>query len=209
MNILFVGAHHDDLELSIGGSVKRWVAEGHKVFCATLTNSTWKGPDGINFRDVEKVKEYCRNASKILGYEPINLCYSSCFELNYSDDKVVDILNIINKYDIKMIVTIWPYDAHRDHRVAAEIALAATRTVPRVLMTRLSWNSTSKVFDPRYFVDIEETFEDKKRALSCYEDEYERRGREWEKYIKSQGQLFGLEANCELAEGFEVLKYLH
>ena len=46
MNILFVGAHHDDLELSCGGSVKKWVADGHKVFSIILTSSAWTGPDG-------------------------------------------------------------------------------------------------------------------------------------------------------------------
>ena len=32
--ILFIGAHHDDLELAIGGSVKRWTTEGKKIFAA-------------------------------------------------------------------------------------------------------------------------------------------------------------------------------
>ena len=36
MNILFVGAHHDDLEVSMGGSAKRWTDEGHHLFSAIL-----------------------------------------------------------------------------------------------------------------------------------------------------------------------------
>ena len=60
MNVLFVGAHHDDLEVSSGGSVKRWVEEGCNVFSAILTDSTWTGPDGIRFRDPQQVESYCQ-----------------------------------------------------------------------------------------------------------------------------------------------------
>jgi LmbE family N-acetylglucosaminyl deacetylase len=75
MNILFVGAHYDDLEISIGGSVKRWVDEGHKVFSAILTTSTWKGPDGTCYRDPKEVKGFCQDAAGILGYTQVSLNY--------------------------------------------------------------------------------------------------------------------------------------
>jgi LmbE family N-acetylglucosaminyl deacetylase len=96
-----------------------------------------------------------------------------------------------------------------DHRAASEIALAATRKIPRVLLTQVSWNSTPQVFNPRYFVDITKQFEVKREAIRCYEDEYERTGHLWEKFIQAQGQLFGLQAGCEMAEGFEVVKFLY
>jgi len=207
MNILFVGAHHDDLEVSAGGSVKRWVEEGHRVYSAILTDSTWTGPDGTPFRDAEKVEEYCQNAAAVLGYTQISRGYAHVFELSYTDDKVVDLLNIIGRNKIDTLVTIFPGDAHRDHRTASEIALAATRAVPQVLLTRVSWNSSPDLFRPRFFVDITNQFEAKQKAIRCYVDEYARTGALWEKFIRSTAELYGLEAGCELAEGFEVLKY--
>lgn len=209
MNVLFVGAHHDDLEVSSGGTVRRWVTEGHKVFSAILTDSTWIGHDGTRFRDPGDVEAFCQKAAGMLGYTQINLRYSRCFELAYSDDKVVELLNIIDGHEIDAVLTIWPHDAHRDHRIASQIARAATRKVPRVLLARVSWNSTPVAFKPTYFVDITQQFETKRRALRCYEDEYARTGPLWEKFIRSQGELFGLEANCGMAEGFEVMKFLH
>ena len=209
MNVLFVGAHHDDLEVSSGGSVKRWVEEGCNVFSAILTDSTWTGPDGIRFRDPQQVASYCQKAARLLGYTQISLNYGPCFTLVYSDEKVTDLLHIISQHRIDMLVTISPFDAHRDHRVASEIALAATRKIPRVLLTQVSWNSTPQVFHPRYFVDITKQFEVKREAIRCYEDEYARTGHLWEKFIQAQGQLFGLQAGCEMAEGFEVVKFLY
>jgi LmbE family N-acetylglucosaminyl deacetylase len=67
----------------------------------------------------------------------------------------------------------------------------------------------SLVFNPRYFVDITHQFEVKRKAIRCYEDEYARTGHLWEKFIQAQGQLFGLQAGYEMAEGFEVVKFLY
>ena len=207
MNVLFVGAHHDDLEVSSGGTVKRWVEEGHRVFSAILTDSTWTGEGGARYREPEKVEAFCQNAARVLGYTQISLNYCHCFELTYSDDKVRDILRIIQRHEIDTILTIWPHDAHRDHRAASEIALAATRKIPSVLLTKVSWNSTSQTFSPTYFVDITDQFEAKRTGIRCYEDEYKRTGDLWERLIYAQGQLFGLEAGCTMAEGFEVMKF--
>jgi len=207
-NILFVGAHHDDLEISIGGTVKRLSLEGKKVYSAILTDSTWVNEKGERFRDPKKVLEYCNNAAEILGYIPINLSYGPCFTIEYSDDKVVTILNLIHKYNIDTLITIWPYDAHRDHRVASQIALAASRTVSRVLVTRLSWNKTIEKFDPNFFISIDDTIEYKLKAIRCYKDEYARNQKKWEKYIYSTANLYGLESGSNYAEGFNLIKFL-
>ena len=78
MDVLFVGAHRDDLEVSSGGSVKRWVEEGCNVFSAILTDSTWTGPDGIRFRDPQQVESSCQKAARLLGYTQISLNYCPC-----------------------------------------------------------------------------------------------------------------------------------
>jgi len=207
-NILFVGAHHDDLEISIGGTVKRLSLEGKKIYSAILTDSTWVNEKGEKFRDPKQVLKYCDNAANILGYIPINLSYGPCFTIEYSDDKVVTILNLIHKYDIDTLITIWPYDAHRDHRIASQIALAASRSVSKVLVTRLSWNKTIEKFDPNFFIRIDDMIEYKLKSIRCYEDEYARNKKKWEKYIYAMAGLYGLEAGCSYAEGFEIIKFL-
>ncbi len=208
-NILFVGAHHDDLELAIGGSVKRWVEEGCQVFSATMTDSTWTGPDGTRFRDPDQVQRYCLEAAGLLGYTQISLKYGPCFTLTYSDDKVLDLLNIIRRCNIDTLVTIDCADAHKDHRVVSEVALAASRDLPRVLLTQVSWHSTPESFQSRYFVEITEQFEAKRAALQCYRDEYERVGHKWERLVQAQATLYGLQAGRPMAEGFDIVKFLH
>ena len=108
---------------------------------------------------------------------------------------------------MKRFGSLAPRPLKEDHRIASDIALATTRKVPRVLLTRLSWHSSPGSFKPRYFVDITNQFEAKQRALRCYEDEYARTGALWEKFVRSTAELYGLEAGCELAEGFEIVKF--
>lgn len=209
MNVLFVGAHHDDLEVSIGGSVRHWADDGHKVYSAILTDSTWAAPDGTRFRDPSEIESYARNAAELLGYTQISLNCCSCFELRYTDDKVIALLKLIDEHMIDTLITISPNDAHPDHRAASEIAINAARKIPRILFTRASWNSYPEGFKPNYFVDITHFLETKCKALKCYEDEYKRTGDLWEKFVRSTATLYGLEAGCPLAEGFEVLKYCY
>jgi LmbE family N-acetylglucosaminyl deacetylase len=207
MNILFVGAHHDDLEVSVGGSVRRWVDDGHRVVSVIFTSSTWTGPDGTQFRDPATIERYAQNAAKTLGYTQISLNDSACFELHYTDSRVTTLLDIISEHAIDTLVTLSPNDAHPDHRAVSEIAINASRKTSRVLLSRVSWNSYPVKFAPNYFVDITGLLVTKSAALRCYEDEYARTGELWEKFIHSTAQLYGLEAGCDHAEGFEVLKY--
>lgn len=207
MNILFLGAHHDDLEVSIGGSVARWTAEGHRVVSAILTDSIWTGPGGAVYRTTADVEKFTTAAARVLGYQPVSLNLAPCLHLKSCDDAVVRVLNLISEFSIDMLITICPQDAHPDHRATAEIGLNASRKVPRVLLTRVSWNCFPGPFDPRYFVDISQHFAAKQAAMQCFEDEYARTGALWEQYARATGELYGLQAGCRLAEAFEVVKY--
>ena len=87
MNIAFVGAHHDDLELSCGGSIAAWAENGHKVYGIILTKSQWTTPNGKLMGDFSKMCQEAERASNILGYEPLNLGLSDDFDLKFMNFK--------------------------------------------------------------------------------------------------------------------------
>jgi LmbE family N-acetylglucosaminyl deacetylase len=204
--ILFVGAHHDDLELAMGGTVKRWTTEGRKVFAAILTNSQWSSPDGQVFRDPDRVIADCERSAALLGFEPFHLGCSDAMNLTPADVHVVKVLDVIATTKIDTLVTIWRHDAHPAHRAANAIAMAATRKIPNVLTVQLSWNKVPQAWNPNFFVDVAATLEYRVAALQYYEDEWERTGLLWEQYIRSTTALYGLQCGCKAAEGFEVVK---
>ena len=149
----------------------------------------------------------CERSAAILGFKPIHLGFSTdAMELTPSDHHTVEILKLITKYKIDTLITAWAHDAHPAHRATNQIAMAATRKIPTVLTCRLSWNSVPEGYKPNFFVDVSDTLEDKIIALKCYKDEWLRTGVLWEKYIRAIASVYGLEANFEAAEGFEVIK---
>jgi LmbE family N-acetylglucosaminyl deacetylase len=207
VNILFLGAHHDDLEVSVGGSVARWSAEGHRVYSAILTDSIWTGPDGSTYRTAADVERYTNASAQLLGYTPVSLNAAPCLQLRPCDEFVVMVLRVMARYAIDTLVTICPQDAHPDHRATAEIGLNASRRIPRVLLTRVSWNCFPGAFDPRYYHDITGYLPRKLQALKCFEDEYARTGVHWETFARSSAELYGLAAGCTHAEGFEIVRF--
>ena len=207
MNILFVGAHHDDLEVSIGGSVRRWVDEGHKVCSVILTNSQWTSPDGKINSPKEKNKEECNNAAKLLGYKPYNFMACDDFKLIYDDKLVSKLLKVINKEKIDKLITIWPYDAHPTHREASKIALAASRKIPKIILVKISWNIVPQSFNPNLFIDITNYLGVKLQALRCYKEEFERTGELWEKEIRSNASSYGIQSGFNYAEAYQIIKY--
>lgn len=209
MNILFIGAHHDDLEVSIGGSVKRWTTEGHKVSSIILTNSRWKMPDGIIARAGEQIIENCEKAADLLGYTPYNLEVCDALELRYDDRIVAEILRIIRHEDTNVLITIWQYDANPDHQTTSRMALAASRRLPRILVTRISMDSVPQAYKPNFYVDITGFLDVKLRAMACYTDEFKRKGLLWEKGARASAAFYGLESNCEAAEVFETVRYVY
>jgi LmbE family N-acetylglucosaminyl deacetylase len=87
------------------------------------------------------------------------------------------------------------------------MAFAASRKIPRILTTRISWNSVPQAYKPNFFVDVTDGLDVKIEALKCYKSEFMRRGADWEKYIRSSAVIYGLESGYSLAEAFEVVRY--
>ncbi|MCI0621561.1 MAG: PIG-L family deacetylase, partial [Acidobacteria bacterium] len=67
--ILVVVAHADDMEYNIGGSVAKWVAEGHEVFRAAVTDSARGSFEaGMTVEKLAKIGvDEAEAAAKVLG----------------------------------------------------------------------------------------------------------------------------------------------
>ena len=61
--VLVLSAHPDDLEISCGGTVAKFVDEGNKV-------------DNIILCSNVQHKKYVPASSKVLGYNPISVSYT-------------------------------------------------------------------------------------------------------------------------------------
>ncbi len=65
MNILILAAHADDEVLGCGGTIARWVREGHRVSVLFFTDGV--GSRGRATATVKARQQGARKAAKILG----------------------------------------------------------------------------------------------------------------------------------------------
>ncbi|HDY88460.1 MAG TPA: hypothetical protein ENH82_10180 [bacterium] len=209
INILCLGAHHDDIELGCGGSALRWSQQGNNVYSLVLTESTFTNPDGKVVRNLSDVNKESSLAAEILGIrtvecpEPVKV-----FELRNNEQIRCQILNVIKQYDIDTLLFPWDGDPHKDHSELGQASLMCGKSLPRLLMYKIEFHCGSRPFNPSIYVDISDCFEKKLEALKVYRSEFERSGVKWEKWLRNKNRTDGIRMGVEYAEAFQAVRYL-
>ena len=206
MNILCVSAHADDLESMAGGTVAKWIAEGHSIFGLTLTDGSWKSPEGILMRSGEESIQEEIKAAGILGYSVENLLLPA-MDLAFSDALVIELLRRIEKYHIDTILCPWSGDQSHDHEIVNRIVTAASKRVPRVMMGQINYY-VRDFFVPNIYVDITDYFDKKIEAMQAYHKQWERVGKDWYEYFDIVSRYYGKIIGVKRAEGFITNKLL-
>ena len=117
MNYLAFGAHPDDLEIGMGGTLAK---------LATNKNNNVTGVIATLSSQESERKQEQINAAQILGIE-IELLEIDFHKLFSSRFMVKTIDNLIEKYKPDVIFTHWNHDSHQDHNVLTDGVIAATR----------------------------------------------------------------------------------
>lgn len=174
-DVLFIGAHPDDIEILAGGTVARFAAEGREVVLADCTEGEM-GTRGT----VEERRAEAAEAARILGVRRMNL--------GLPDGRIGDdipastrrIVEAIREVRPRAIFTHEKGDHHPDHNAVAEAVRFAffqsnvlkyetgqERFRPLRLFhfigARARWPQ-----EPSFIVDVSEHFETKMKALRAY-----------------------------------------
>lgn len=112
MNILVIAAHPDDIEPQMGGTIAKYVREGHMVKMILLTRT---GGDIEKIRNKEGIE-----AAKILGVEELIHLQHSQENFTYNRALINEIDNLIKQYNPREIFTLNPNDSHQDHQIVAK-----------------------------------------------------------------------------------------
>jgi len=187
LDLLVVGAHPDDAEISMGGTILRWATAGKRVGVVDAT----RGEMGTRGTAEDRDRETAR-ATEVLG-----LAHRSNLEL--PDGRVEDTLparealaRVLRDLAPEVVISHHPTDHHPDHaatgrlvrqawylsglkRLAQEDGGPAARRPPRV------FHFMSHVpFPPTLVIDVTPVWEQKVAAVRCYasqlspEDEHDR-----------------------------------
>lgn len=208
MNVLVVGAHHDDIELGCGGTVARWSAEGNKIFGVTLTNSETHFEKKEIHRSMAEAEEEAEKAAAVIGIETadIGVPLADNGTLVYDVDVMRALESFIFDNNIDVVLSHWRYDMNTDHAAAAKLTTVAARHVPTLLQFRSNWYQPDRAFHGIYYVDISDYVEQKIRSLEQYSVEINNRGRAWINSFIDHNRSWGFSIGAEYAEVFEPIR---
>jgi len=193
--ILAMGAHYDDVEIGVGGTLLRHVNSGHEVTIAITDSDEFRTGD-INMRYQEQL-----NSINMLGVDKNRLL------LFKTDDDLADIIGVLDKLNFDVIYTMFEFDTHQAHRRCSHIGQAVGRDLP---IQVVFYNSgTSYDFSPNAFSII--SFDFKQKLLKCFKsqialgainiDIIQRRESYWASLIT--------EKNDSYVEGFIIKKMVY
>jgi bacillithiol biosynthesis deacetylase BshB1 len=227
LDILFFGAHPDDVELGCGATIAKEVSLGKKVGIVDLTRGELGTRGTAEIRDEE-----AKNAAAVLGVEiRENLKMRDGFFIN-DEAHQMQVIKMIRKYRPEIVICNAVDDRHIDHgkgsklvsdacflsgliKIETEIdGIAQAAWRPKLVYHYIQW----KDLKPDFVVDVSGFMDKKVASLMEYKSQfYDPNSNEpstpiatknFKDSILYRAQDLGRLINSEYAEGFTVERYL-
>jgi LmbE family N-acetylglucosaminyl deacetylase/CheY-like chemotaxis protein len=157
-SVLAVGAHPDDVEIGVGGTLAAHSNAGDRLTILTLSRGAVGG-------EIEVRRREARAAAEIIGAQLVHLDFHDTF-LDPASGVTTAVENVIADVNPDRIYTHTRSDRHQDHRAVHDAVQIAARKVPNLACYQSP--STSIDFRPNRFVDIEPFLDTKLRMLAAY-----------------------------------------
>ena len=227
LDILAIGVHPDDVELSCAGTVLKHIELGKTVGILDLT----LGELGTRGNATLRTQEAMRAAS-ILGVsvrEQLNMA-DGFFENNETNQRLI--IEVIRKYQPELILCNAISDRHPDHGRAAKLTTDACFYSGLLKVETKENNSTQKPWRPKavyhyiqdnfiepdFVIDVTAYNDKKMESIMAYSSQFfdpnskepqtPISSKNFIDYINAKARLFGRSINVDFAEGFTVNRYM-
>ena len=217
LDILIFGAHPDDAEIGMGGTIAKHTAAGRKVGVCDLTRAEMSS-NGT----VERRKAEAEQAAQILGLA-VRTNLSLPDRGLYATKEQIDAVTLeIRKFKPRLVFAPYWEDRHPDHVACSRIVQEAVfnaklrnylpETEP-VNVEQLYFYFINDVFDPDIAVDITDVQQLKMKALGAYASQFQPAGgadgyvstplnQGYLERIVARDSLLGQRRSVAFAEGF-------
>ncbi len=227
LDILAIGVHPDDVELSASGTLLKHIALGRKVGILDLT----RGELGTRGNAELRTKEAMASA-QILGIavrEQLQMA-DGFFENNETHLK--QIIHIIRKYQPEIVLCNAISDRHPDHGRAAKLSadacfysgLIKIETQDNGMM-QPAWRPKAVYhyiqdyyIEPDFVVDISEHMNKKLESIMAFSSQFYNpnstepetpiSGKQFIENVKAKATILGRMIGTEYAEGFTTTRYM-
>ncbi len=197
--VLAVGAHPDDLELGIGGTLARLSAAGARVVMAVVS---------IPNNRESRIRE-ATEAAEILGCEVRFLTQDRTMRVeDLKNHELVSMMDaLVKEFEPAALFTHCYANLHTDHKLVHEACMASQRLkyFDMFCYSPTSCHSINVAFNPHAYIDISDVIEAKMKAIRKHSSQFSHRGLKTDHYREASnrvGQIIGV----EYAEGLEVVR---
>ena len=217
MNILFVGAHPDDIETFCGGTAARYNERGDNLFFCVATNGN-VGSSTLPPEEIAVIRhEEAEAGAGVLGAELIWLDFDDEFLMDTRETR----LAFINAFRIArpdVVFCHWRNDYNPDHSISGYIVDECIHMagVPNIKTTEPPTDKIPPVyfmdtpagvnFEPEIYVDITTTFAKKVEMVGKHTSQNawmkDLFGYEMEAFLEIPAKFRGLQAGVRMAEAF-------
>ena len=200
--VLVIGAHPDDPESMCAGTMLKLKAIGAEVVAVYLTS----GEAGIVGKTHEQARTIrqaeARKACEVLGVRAVFLTQTDG-NAEVNKERYAEMKALIEAEQPDMVITHWPIDSHRDHRVCSILVYDAWRMTGRgfdLYYSEVMTGMQTQNFTPSLWVDITDYRDKKIEAYLCHESQ-ELEGAVKE-YHDTMERMRGMECQAKYAEAF-------
>ncbi len=216
LDILAFGAHADDVEIGMGGTIAKYTSMGKSVGICDLTKAELSSNGTVDQR-----REEARAAAEVLGVSVRETLDLPDRGIQVSDNHIKAVAAVIRRYRPKIIFTPYSEDRHPDHGNCARLVREAVFSAgirkydageglePHKASAIYHYfiNGLSK---PDFLIDISPYFWLKQKSLEAYGSQFIKKEGSadtplTEGYVESveaRERLFGKTAGVKYAEGF-------
>lgn len=198
MRVLAFGAHPDDIEIGMGGTLARHARMGDHTVMAVATIP--------NQREMRRLE--AERAAGILGAELMILDIPLA-ELAHSRAVVKRFDKVLEAVAPDVIYTHWNLDSHQDHNAVAMATITAARDNTCALLMyeqTIPGGIVPWAFRAQSYVDITPHMPVKMDGIAVHKSQVRANGDLWIQGVKGRAMYRGSQINVEFAESFEVIK---
>ncbi len=215
LDILAFGAHPDDVEIGIGGTLALHGARGYSCGIVDLTRGEMATNGTVEEREAEG-----KEAARVLGARVRLTTGLPDAYLRATEEALTKVAETVRRYRPRVVLCPFPRDRHPDHGHAGELVreachLAGLRKYPAegepYRPRHLFYYFLAKTEDPPLIVDISDYAEQKWRAIACHKSQFTLRAEEqrqtlvnsplFARHVRGRDQFFGALIGAHYGEG--------
>ncbi|HEV7921228.1 MAG TPA: bacillithiol biosynthesis deacetylase BshB1 [Thermoanaerobaculia bacterium] len=176
IDLLFFGAHPDDIELSAGGTIVKAVADGLRVGMIDLT----RGEMGTRGTPATRKRE-AQNSARILGADFREQLDFGDGALRTSREEELILIEVIRRCRPRIVFASYPDDRHPDHtrtgRIVTEAAFYAglkslETGLPAHRPQTTIYYLQNYMVTPSFVVDTTAAWKKKSRAIAAFKSQF-------------------------------------